>query len=315
MTDLTNETFLDAHGCLPTDHPAWEAQLELEDEMRSAGIARFEKSLEINRDKERESSNLSSRRMIIHAHGQVVEGINAFFESARSGRAGKKHTAIHYLADADVDVLAHLSLRTLFDNVSLRATITKVATRLASLVEDELFFRNFRGHDEDAYDYAKRKIKAQSQNPTYQKRVMSKHARAKGTEWTEWAPDVRVKIGTKLIEIVLDTTGLFKKVRQTEGAKKTNIYVVASEATLDWLSTENARLAPLAPVYLPTLVPPRPWTSPFRGGYWTRRVRNLRLIKTGNRAYLSDLESVDLSTVYASVNAMQNTAWRIRRSG
>ena len=71
MTDLTNSLFQSTNGCVPTDHPAWEAQMELEAEMRSAGIERFEKSLENNREKGRESANVSSRRMIIHAHQQV----------------------------------------------------------------------------------------------------------------------------------------------------------------------------------------------------------------------------------------------------
>lgn len=311
MHDLTNDLFLSTHGILPTDHPAWDAQLDLEDEMRSAGIARFEAALEANREKEREGANVSSRRMIIHAHEQVVTGINAFFESAKSGKAGKKHTAISYIANADVDVLAHLALRMLFDNVSTRATLTNVGCRLASVIEDELFFDRFQGHDENAYSFAKKKIMEQSQNPTYRKRVMSKHAREKGTEWVEWPTDVRLKIGTKLVEIVIETTGLFELTRQSEGTKNTNIYVVATQATLDWLSTENARLAPLSPVYLPTLVPPRPWTSPFRGGYWSGRVRSLRLLKTSNRNYLSDLDSHDLTKVYNSVNAMQDTAWAI----
>lgn len=311
MNDLTNELFLNTHGMLPTDHPSWQRQIELEDEMRSAGIARFEAALEANRNGERQSNDLSSRRMIIHAHTQVVAGIEAFFEAAKSGKAGKKHTAISYLSGADVDVLAHLTLRNLFDNASLQLTLTKVASRLAAMVEDELFFNEFKDHDEDAYGYAKKKIADQSQNPTYRKRVMSKHAREKGTEWVDWAPDARVKVGTKLVEIAIEATGLFELQRQTDSGKMTNIYVNATQATLDWLSTENARLAPLAPVYLPTIVPPRPWTSAFRGGYWSGRVRNLRLIKTGNRNYLADLDSHDLTKVYTSVNAMQETAWCI----
>jgi DNA-directed RNA polymerase len=311
VNDLTNDTFLATHGILPTDHPAWDRQLELEGEMRSAGIARFEAALEANRDGGRESANVSSRRLIAHSHAKLVEGIEAFFEESKSGKAGVKHTAIKYLAGADVEVLAHLTLRSLFDNASLQMTATRVSSRLATMIEDELFFNEFRDHDEDAYTYAKKKITDKSQNPNYRRRVMSKHAREKGTEWVEWTPDVRVKVGLKLVEIAVETTGLFELQRQTDSGKMTNIYVVASQSTLDWLSTENARLAPLAPVYMPTIVPPRPWTSTFRGGYWSGRVRNLRLIKTGNRNYLNDLDSTDLSKVFHAVNAMQETAWSI----
>lgn len=311
MSDLTDQLFLSTQGYLPTDDPNWERQLDLEEEMRSAGIARFEAGVSANREKERESSNVSSRRMITHAHERVVEGIEEFFEQAKSGRAGVRHTAIKYLNGADADVLAHLSLRCLFDHVSMRTTLTRQASRIATLVEDELHFDLFKDKDKDIYEFTKKRISDTSQNPTYQRRVMSKHARTNGADWEEWTPDVRIKIGTKLVDIVIEKTDLFELVHQSEGSKKTNIYVQATKETVEWLSTENARLAPLAPVYLPTVMPPRPWTSPFRGGYWSGRVRSLRLIKTHNKAYLSDLESTDLSEVCSAVNAMQETAWSI----
>lgn len=311
--DLTNELFLAAHGCLPTEHEAWEKQIALEEEMRSAGIARFERSLEKNREKNSEAANLSSRRMIIHAHAQVLAGLEAFLAEANSGKAGKKHTAVAYLKEADLDVVAHLTLRNLFDYVSMRMKLTPLSIRLASMVEDEMFFNAFKGHDKDAYEYARKKITAQTQNAVHQKRAMTKHAQHKGAEWVDWTQDVKAKVGLKLVEIAVETTGLFEIIRQSEGAHNTNLYVVATKETLDWLGTENSRLAPLSPVYLPTLVPPRPWTSPFRGGYWSGRVRNLRLIKTGNRQYLMDLDSLEMPKVYASVNAMQETSWSINR--
>ncbi|CDN47538.1 DNA-directed RNA polymerase [Neorhizobium galegae] len=311
--DLTNELFLAAHGCLPTEHPGWEKQIALEDEMRSAGIARFEKALEKNQTRGNESSNLSSRRMIIHAHEMVVAGIKAFLEEASSGKAGKKHTAVAYLRDADLDVVAHLALRNLFDCVSTRTKITPLSIRIASMIEDEMFFNAFRDQDKDAYEFARKKIGEQTHNAVHQKRAMTKHAKHKGAEWQDWSVEGKTAVGLKLIEIVVEATGLFETVRQSEGVNNTNIYVVATKDTMEWLATENSRLAPLSPVYLPTLLPPRPWTSPFRGGYWSGRVRNLRLIKTGNRQYLTDLDSIDMPKVYHSVNAMQNTAWTINR--
>lgn len=311
MSEITNEVFLAAHGILPNEHPNWERQIELEEEMRSAGIARFKAQIEANRDKGRESASGSTRRLMIHAHEQVVAGINAFFEEASSGRAGAKHTAIKYLKDADLDVVAHLTLRTLLDTVSLMQKVTPVSNRIASLIEDELYFNAYKDSDEFSYARSVKKISEDSQNPSYRKRVMSKHARNKNVEWTDWADDVKVKVGLKLIEIAVETTGLFELRRQSEGKNMTAIYVAATQETLDWIMSENARLEPMAPVYMPTIVPPRPWTSPVHGGYWTGRARRLRLVKTSNRAYLSDLENCDLATVYKAVNAMQETAWTL----
>jgi len=295
------------------EHPQWERQLELEEEMRSAGIARFRDQLEEYRNRHQESQGAAARRLMVHAHEGVVEGLKAFFAEASSGKAGAKHTAIKYLAEVDVDVAAHLTLRTLLDTVSLRSKLTPVAIRISSLIEDELYFDTFKDTDEFAYNRARTKITEQSQNPTYRKRVMSKHARNKGVEWAEWPADVRVKVGVKLIEIAVERTGLFELVRNSEGVNNTQLYVVAAPETLEWMSTENARLEPLSPVYLPTLVPPRPWTSPKAGGYWSGRVRHLRLVKTGNMPYLAELENCDMGEVYSAVNAMQETAWTINR--
>ncbi len=312
-TDLTNELFLATHGMLPTDHPAWEKQMALEEEMRSRGIERFETALSKNRERGNESASLSARRMIIHAHEKMVTALKDFLGRAASGGAGRRHGSVAYLKDADLDMVAHLTLRNLFDSVSLRLKITPIANRIAAMIEDELFFNAFKEEDKEAYDYARKKIKAQTHNAVHQKRAMTKHAKHKGAEWRDWSQEVRINVGVKLIELAIEATGLFDTVRQTEGANNTNIYVVATGATLEWLGTENARLAPMAPVYLPTLVPPRPWSTPFRGGYWTGRVRSLRLIKTGNRQYLSDLGSMSMPKVYQSINAMQETAWMINR--
>lgn len=311
--ELTNQVFLNTHGYLPSDHPLWEDQLKLEEEMRSSGIARFEKALEKNQTKGTEANNLSSRRMIIHAHAQVIEGLAKFFDEAGKRTAGRAHTAIKYLADVDHDMVAHLTLRTLFDCVSQRMKLTAVANRVAGMIEDELRFRAFEGFDKDAFNNARKKITRQTQHAHHRTRAMIKHAKVKGEEWNEWSADVRIKVGLKLVELVVESTGLFEIIRQTEGKNNTNIYVAATEETMKWLATENARLAPLAPVYMPTLIPPRPWTTPTSGGYWTGRVRGLRLIKTSNRAYLSDLESVEMPIVFKALNAMQETAWSINR--
>ena len=87
--------------------------------------------------------------------------------------------------------------------------------------------------------------------------------------------------------------------------------LVASPETLAWLETEDGRSEWLAPLYMPCLVPPKAWTTPFDGGYHTGRVRRLTLVKTGNRPYLHELAEQSMPQVYAAINGLQNTAWAI----
>lgn len=313
LTELHTELFLNAHGCAPEDHPMWAAQMELEEEMRSAGIARFRAMLEENRAKGREASSGANRRMMFHAHEQTVAKLVEFFEEANSGKAGRRSTAIKYLAGVDHDLIAHLTLRSLFDTISQRMRMANIANRISTLIEDELYFNAFKEKAGKTFDRTVKKVAEKSQNPNYRKRVLSKHARTNEVQWEEWSDEIKIKVGTKLVEIVIEATGLFRLARQSEGKNNTNIYVTATEEVMQWLQTENARLEHMSPVYLPTIMPPRAWTSAYKGGYWSGRVRGLRLLKTHNRKYLDDLESCDMDTVYRSVNAMQETAWCVNR--
>lgn len=313
MENLTDITFIAAHGIKPSEHPMWEQQLELEAEMRSAGIARFRAALEAAREKQRMTQTTSVRRLMIHAHAKTVEAYNAFLAEAASSKAGRRHVAATYLAEADPDVACHLAIRALLDTVSQQMKLANAASRIATLIEDELHFNAFREQNEGAYNWSKKAILERSQNRNYQRRVMNKLARNRQIVWEDWSDEIKVRVGTKMIELVIEATGMFELRRMTDGKNFTNVYVVATQETLEWIKTEDARLEPMSPIYLPCLMPPRPWTSPVSGGYWSGRVRNLRLVKTHNRAYLEDLENADMQTVYDAVNAMQNTAWQINR--
>ena len=314
MTEnLTDITFFNTHGIKPSDHPMWEQQLELEAEMRSAGIARFRSMLEKSEQRGMMTGVASVRRLMVHAHAKTVEAFHAFMAEVKSSKAGRRHVAAAYLADADPDVACRLTLRALLDTVSQQMKLANAASRVATLIEDELHFNAFREQNEGAYNWSRRAILERSQNRNYQRRVMNKLARNRQIQWEDWTDEIKVRVGTKMIELVVEATGLFELRRMSDGRNFTNIYVTATQETLDWIKTENSRLEPMSPIYLPCLMPPRPWTSPVSGGYWSGRVRNLRLVKTHNRAYLEDLENADMQTVYDAVNAMQNTAWQINR--
>ena len=313
MTNPSEIIFHNTHGISPHEHPLWESQIELEAEMRSAGIARFRALLEKSEQKGAMTGMSSVRRLMVHAHAKTVEALHNFLAEAESAKAGRRHVAAKYLADADPDVACHLTLRSLLDTVAQNMKLANTASRVATLIEDELHFNSFRDQNERGYNWSKKTILEQSQNRNYQRRVMNKLARNRKIEWEDWTDEIKVRVGTKMIELVVEATGLFELRRMSDGRNVTNIYVTATQETLDWIKTENSRLEPMSPIYLPCVIPPKPWTSPVNGGYWSGRVRNIRLVKSHNKAYLEDLENADMQVVYDAVNAMQETAWQINR--
>ena len=56
---------------------------------------------------------------------------------------------------------------------------------------------------------------------------------------------------------------------------------------------------------------PKQWTGVSGGGYWTKELPELDLVKQRNKKFKIELESFDMPEVYKAVNVMQNTAFKI----
>lgn len=140
----------------------------------------------------------------------------------------------------------------------------------------------------------------------------------KESEW--WNLPRLIAVGAALIELAINTTGLFRKSLRALGLdieKKTAVLNL-SPAGLNWLAKkQNERRNHLhetgtmaIPINLPTVVQPKPWTELRGGGYFaTPSV----LVKKNGENFIAD-EQYDfdrMPEVLAAVNTLQNTPWRI----
>ncbi len=62
----------------------------------------------------------------------------------------------------------------------------------------------------------------------------------------------------------------------------------------------------MSPTYLPTIIPPKPWTGPKYGGYYSPLAHRIRFTITGKGRQLPQ-------EVYDAVNAVQETPWKVNR--
>jgi DNA-directed RNA polymerase len=306
------------------DHPKWQRQVELEGEMRGLGIDQFNHRLEMSRKYGTESEEGACRRLLGEKAPELIALLKERFYDKREGRAGRGHAAARYLRMLEPETAALIALRGTLDKLSRLPTYQKVCNTIGSMVEDECHFRHFRDLEkarvkearkakEKTYD---RFVAAQEialKNTPNQKRrrkQIKDAADAADVAWVDWGQRTTMLVGMALLETLIDTTGLVEKVKEGDST----ITICATEAVRAWLTVENKRCEALSPCYLPTVIPPKPWEGPWEGGYWTGRVRSIRLIKRAKRTYLEELEGCDLSQVYDALNAAQNTAWAINAS-
>ncbi|MBB4345243.1 DNA-directed RNA polymerase [Rhizobium leguminosarum] len=291
------------------ENPIFERQLELEQEMRTSGIQRFRKSVEKASDKGQMTGTLAVNRLVSEAHEKVVAAIAGFLAEAKSGAAGRRHTAVAFIDKLDVDTVANITARVILDEVTRKSNLTKTSLAIGSMLENEFNSRKFEEEMPKAY----KKFLKKAQKESLDRRKWSHllyPARLLGVELEEWSEKDRILVGLKLVDIFIQSTGLIEREVVQSARFGTLELLTANEATMRWMETENSRLEHLFPIYMPTIVPPKPWTSPFDGGYYTA-FRRLKLVKTHNQQYLEELANRDLSEVYEAINALQDTAWAI----
>jgi DNA-directed RNA polymerase len=291
-------------------HPNHARQIDLECEMRALGVKRYWEIVEAAKEKGQEASTRAVKRLLDKAHLLTKEAIQGWMDEANSGKAGRKSAASKLLAGVDLDLMAHLTVRSVLDSLSTRERLQTVATGVARLIEDELRFRHFEEADKDGYWWTQKKVE-KSAHAGHKHRVMKVMMRKRGVEWQDWTVKDRVLVGSKLIELFCVATGMAEVYHSIEGKNSRAVYVVGTQATLDWIAKEHSFLEWMAPVYMPMVCPPRPWTSPTEGGYLSGRVRRLTLVKTTNKAYVEELAGTHMPEVYEAVNAIQGTAWQI----
>lgn len=289
-----------------TNHPLFAAQLDLEDEMRSMGIDRYRQMQADAKAGSGETRVASVRSMLSHLHQPIVEGINDFLTESKAGKATRGAIAFKILNELDPDMTAHLALRVVLDNISKAVTLNNVCISIGTVIEDELHYEAFAAEQEQGYKYAHRKAK-QSTSDSYRRRHMKEIARKLGVGFAEWSRQDRLRVGLKLVEIIIEKTGLVETGRETRGGENSPIILRATPETTDWLTKQDSILEVMSPMYLPMIVPPRPWGDDKAGGYWSGRVRRLRLVK----AHGKSMKAADMPLVTEAVNAVQETAWRI----
>ena len=295
------------------DHPMWKDQIELEKEMNKLGIERFERMVASAKETNQQTRIPSVRRLLVEKHHALVEGIKAFMSEANSGKAGRRHSAVALFNRVnDVDLIAHITLRCILDTLGTKPALVGLAALIGIAVEDELHYRDFKKQLPIDYKAQIKKMENKG-NARYKRLSTVNTAIKKGVERPDWSVKERILFGSKLIELMEYHTGLIHTAQVKQGVNDTPYLVEATQVTIDWLKSENSRLEWLAPVYMPTLVPPRPWCDTFTGGYWTKEARRLTLVKGASRSYLQELQDRDLHQVYNAVNALQDTSWKINR--
>ncbi len=291
-------------------------QIELEERMVSIGRQQARKEIAEARKRGDESGTRYGQSLLGISMQGVSDAITTFIEKASSGVPGKRHIAVKYLKQVDPDVAAYTALRVVIDGlVGKRQVLQRTAVVIGSRIEDEVRFGKFEEEDKKSFSRAQQRAKKATSYDRKKATMSGYERRFTEAEWYTWPEQDRLHIGAALIDMIV-AQGLVQVEDEVNSRRNTSKVLTPTERLVQWIEREATKTELLSPAYMPMVVRPLDWTTPFDGGYLTREAQGRNpLVKTRNANYLTEMADrvEDMPMVYDSLNALQRTAWKINR--
>jgi DNA-directed RNA polymerase len=253
----------------------------------------------------------------IHLAKKAIEPLTAAIRAflAPHKGAGRRHTASKLLEGVDPELAAYVTIRATLGFAASRRSLHSAAMYLTDILEGELIADRFETVNGALYRAVIRNAKARGLAPFRQMKAVMLANRRFNLVDKPWTVQQRAHLGTKLIELFIESVGIVRAYYLRHGKKNGGHYLEFTPDIDDWMTKYNHAATLTRPLYLPTITPPKPWTGPRDGGYYTDLIagRPLSLVTKPFPGQLDALEQADLSTEYKGINGIQATGWRINK--
>lgn len=319
----------------------FDAQILLEDEVKSMAEERMRLALEeVRRNGEAGEGKLAGR-FIESAWQTCRANIRALLASASKPNKTIQGLWVAPMKDLiriyqgkteeleNLLVLTSLSVTmsmVMFPSAPYKKTVSNIAGLIGNAIRQEAELESF-----FVWSAAKGDVKdswlRSSMDNGISKRVRSSYRiayavhrmHAQGYNGLKWDKQSCVAFGAKILEMVIKGSAYFEMVDQYIDKKKITSLVASEWFEKAWENNEN-RLVETAIKYTPTIIPPKPWTTPYDGGYYGAATLGVHLIRLKEvvqtkelREYTRKLGAVDLTNIYNVLNHMQETPFIINK--
>lgn len=257
-----------------TDQQLIDLQLQLETDMMTGGIERFRKERDAAIERGKESHTVHGRAIIARLVSDLADGIKEWIDSPSNT---SRDIAWKKLNQNNPEQLAYLSLATLVDSISRKNTLMYVARTIGSAIEIQDRLDRWIA---DEGDIARNTIKQSMKKAYGARRFGLTHKMNKdGYKENTWLQSERVHVGFKMVDLIIQSTGIIKL--STQQVKRTNktTYVVPEKDTVEWIEAFNSFAETHRPRLLPCVIVPKDWTDVTGGGFHGHEINKLPIVR------------------------------------
>lgn len=297
-------------------------QLALEHESYELGERRFLKMLERQAKAGEIADNAAAKPLLATLLPKLTSRIVEWLEEYAS-KKGRKPVAYAPLQLLKPEASAFITLKVILASLTSTnmTTIQAAAGMLGKAIEDEARFgrirdleaKHFKKHVEEQLNKRHGQVYKKAFMQVVEADMIGRGLLG-GEAWSSWDKETTMHVGIRLIEMLIESTGLVELQRHNAGnAGSDHEALQLAQEYVDVLAKRAGALAGISPMFQPCVVPPKPWVSITGGGYWANGRRPLALVRTHSKKGLMRYEDVYMPEVYKAVNIAQNTAWKINK--
>ena len=288
-----------------------DAQVQLERDQINQGLKRLQEQRRQLEAKSYASATIYGVASIDALLPQLVERIKETNHriSQRQNGVAFKEIAV-YLADIEPLATAAIALKITFDKVfSFKQgsdQLVSVCDAIGSAVEAECQMRHYETNAPGLLATLKKNYYHSSMG-THQKLVVIRTLmnRFEVKPWEAWGRTNRVKLGTWLLDCIIQTSNWFTKELKQEGKNRVN-YVVPTPEFIEIKDRIMKDAELFAPLAWPMLIEPNDWSVGRSGGYILNEVMHgHEMVRRGNHPCIQG------EIPYAFLNKIQKVAYRL----
>jgi DNA-directed RNA polymerase len=305
-------------GSNPDNSPLIQRQADLEALGFEAGRRKFREQHEIALRKGAGVRAVAVRKFFVEGVDRL-EAALVFFQEEMAHKRGNKHKLVRWVEELTPATVSYLAMVELIDGIAQKRVFRQTAEQIAVRIQDEARYQRFEKKAKGLFDYKVEKLK-RTGNKRHKKAAMDQAIRFAEVDDADllMTRSERLYVGTKLIELCIDATGLFqietfvKRGRSRKEGCVTDKYILATPEALEWITKRADLLEILFPVAGPMVVPPAEWGADGkRGGYLFQLRAKYPLVRKVSKITLKACEKQAGELVYDALNILQHTRWRI----
>ena len=293
-------------------HASLEAQRAREEVMAERGVARARARLDKDLNAGRASETPAGLILAKRAIEPFVGAIEAFLAHSYSGKAGRRHSAAPLLKDVPLELAAYITVKITVSRAASRTTLKNAAIAAAQAIQGELIAAEFEKREEALYRSVVRNAQNRGLTPERVGWAVKEANRKFAVVNKPWTDNQCIIVGTKLVELLVESTGIIEIWHRKD--RSSNVPCIGLTPEMDkWMRDYNNASTLLKPVFMPTVVPPQPWTGVKGSPYYGLYSRFNGLLTRGFKGQNEALSNASMGTVYTGLNAIQETPWRINK--